>query len=107
MICNDSSRYLKLDSAYLINHVCIHATISGKVQGVFYRHHTRQKAQELGITGWVKNLPNGNVELIACGNHEALEQLTTWLWEGPSRAQVKKVICKKVDAEIYDDFKIK
>jgi acylphosphatase len=89
-----------------MSHICIHATISGKVQGVFYRHHTRRKAQELGITGWVKNLANGDVELIACGDSEAIKQLTTWLWDGPSRAKVDNVVCEEIVNEVHEDFKI-
>lgn len=86
--------------------LCIHAIISGKVQGVFYRHGTRLKAQELGLTGWVKNLDNGNVELTACGNPESIHHLITWLHQGPPRAKVNDVQWKEIDIQNFDNFKI-
>lgn len=65
--------------------------VTGRVQGVFFRKSTRDKALELGLDGWVRNLPGGEVELAAAGSaaqHEALER---WLWEGPERAEVDSV----------------
>ena len=54
---------------------CINAIISGKVQGVFYREGTRQKAESLNITGWVKNNNDDTVELVACGSEENINNL--------------------------------
>lgn len=68
-----------------------HFFVSGKVQGVFYRANTRRKALELDLCGWVRNVPDGRVELQAFGELENLELLEKWLWEGPPAAQVENV----------------
>lgn len=59
----------------------IHVYFSGQVQGVGFRYTTRQLAQQIGLTGWVKNLPDGRVEMMAQGNDNALEDLLTGLQE--------------------------
>jgi len=69
----------------------LHAKISGIVQGVFFRARTEEKAKELGLTGWVKNLSGGGVEVVAEGEKKRLEELLAWLWKGPSPAHVEKV----------------
>lgn len=65
--------------------------VHGKVQGVFFRASTKDKAQELGLKGFVKNEEDGTVYIEAEGTPEALEQLKLWAHEGPSRARVEKV----------------
>lgn len=85
---------------------CIHAIVSGKVQGVFYRESTRQMAQSLSITGWVKNNSNGTVELIACGSKEHIEKLISWLHEGPPAARVTEVVIHDMPAENHTQFKV-
>jgi acylphosphatase len=65
--------------------------ITGKVQGVFYRAETVKKAQQLGLVGWVRNLVDGSVECCACGDVVKLQQLFTWLEQGPATAKVDKV----------------
>ena len=67
------------------------AIVSGRVQGVFYRATTASKARELGITGSARNLPDGRVEVIACGAEEAVRALFDWLWIGSSASQVTEV----------------
>jgi acylphosphatase len=76
---------------------CIRCIVSGRVQGVFFRHSTRQRALGLGIRGHARNLSDGSVEVLACGSEQALEQLRAWLWEGPPTAQVTRVECKPVE----------
>ena len=71
--------------------VCVRCYVSGRVQGVWYRAYTRRKALELGITGYARNLPDGRVEVLACGEETAVAALREWLWEGPPRAQVTDV----------------
>jgi len=84
---------------------CIRCLVSGRVQGVFFRAATRSKAIELGLQGRARNLPDGRVEVIACGPHERLSQLQEWLWEGPSHARVSEVICEIVqEAEAFVGF---
>jgi acylphosphatase len=69
----------------------MHALVSGRVQGVFFRDHTRRWASSLGISGWVKNLPDGRVEVLAEGEKEDLEALISRLEEGPPAASVEDV----------------
>ena len=65
--------------------------ISGKVQGVFFRESTKQRARELGVSGWVKNLPDGTVEALAQGDDKAVEQLIAYVHHGPPAARVTSV----------------
>lgn len=72
-------------------HRRIHLLISGKVQGVYYRSSASEKARVLGLHGTVRNLPSGQVELIAEGTNPALAQLAAWCEVGPPAAEVSKV----------------
>lgn len=65
--------------------------VSGLVQGVYYRHHTCLQAQELGVKGWVKNLPDQRVEILAEGSSEILEKLTEWCYQGSPMSKVDNV----------------
>lgn len=65
--------------------------VSGRVQGVFYRASTRQKAIELGCAGYARNLPDGRVEVLVIAEPQAVEALIEWLWRGPPSAQVTNV----------------
>ncbi|NOZ59153.1 MAG: acylphosphatase, partial [Euryarchaeota archaeon] len=68
--------------------MCTHVFISGRVQGVFYREYTRRKAQELGVKGWVRNLPDGRVEAVFEGEDRAVDEMVRWCWEGSPYASV-------------------
>ncbi len=68
-----------------------HAWVSGRVQGVWYRESTRQRAIELGVTGWVRNLPDGRVEAVFEGEETAVEAAVEFLWRGPPHARVLDV----------------
>lgn len=63
--------------------------ISGLVQGVNFRYYIKEKANELGVFGWVKNLDNGNLEIIAQGERKNLEKLIKWCQTGPRFSQVR------------------
>ena len=78
--------------------------VRGQVQGVFYRNWTVATAKRLGITGWVRNLRRGDVEILAIGNPAALEALVRECWEGPPSATVKDVLVTEVDSELLKDF---
>jgi acylphosphatase len=65
-----------------------HAIVHGRVQGVAFRHHTKVLARELGLAGWVRNLPGGEVEVWIEGDEDAQQRLVTWLGHGPPLAQV-------------------
>ena len=68
--------------------------VSGRVQGVFFRAHTRDKALSLGLAGHAINLPDGRVEVLVSGPQATVEQFCDWLWEGPPMARVESVQCQ-------------
>lgn len=72
---------------------CVRCLVSGRVQGVWYRAGTRDKARALGLSGYARNLADGRVEVLACGEPGAIEQLRRWLREGPPAAEVSGVEC--------------
>jgi len=75
---------------------------------VFFRAGTEEAARRLGLTGWVRNLRDGRVELIACGDEENLAQLETWLRRGPTGARVAAVTSSVVTPEEgFDDFRVR
>jgi acylphosphatase len=68
-----------------------HVYVSGQVQGVFFRDSAREKAEQLGLNGWVKNLPDGRVEALFEGPSERVREMVRWCEEGPSHAEVEDV----------------
>jgi acylphosphatase len=78
--------------------------VKGKVQGVSYRYYTKKKAEQLGIKGYVKNLDNGDVEIVAQGKN--LKEFIEWCREGPPAANVKEVKTKQIKTKNYKDFRI-
>ncbi len=81
----------------------LHAYIKGNVQGVGFRHFTRQTAQDYNLTGWVQNLRDGRVEVLAEGSHHDLNQLLVRLRKGPISADVNDINYDFDDAQ--GDFK--
>jgi acylphosphatase len=70
----------------------VHLIIRGRVQGVWFRGSTKDAAEQIGgITGWVRNLPDGSVEVVAEGERDTLEQLVVWCHDGPPSARVDVV----------------
>jgi len=69
----------------------LHAQIEGHVQGVGFRYFTLEQARRLGLTGWVRNMPNGHVEVCAEGSRQDLEEFLRKLYEGPSGAYVRDI----------------
>lgn len=85
-----------------------HIFISGLVQGISFRYYTREKAKQLGLTGWVKNLSNGRVEAVFEGEKEKIEQMIDWVKQGPDLAQVKEVEVQWQEYENeFSDFEIR
>ncbi|HAT03772.1 MAG TPA: acylphosphatase [Candidatus Magasanikbacteria bacterium] len=86
----------------------LHLIIHGKVQGVFFRETTKEKAQELGLFGYVKNMSNGTVEVVVEGDEERLKKLLKWCKIGTQYAKVDKVVEEWDDAvEVsFKDFRI-
>lgn len=85
---------------------CAHCLVSGKVQGVWYRGSTQTEARRLGLAGWVKNLPDGRVELLAVGDEARVQALLDWLPVGPPASRVTNVEVDWREYEPHDDFVI-
>jgi len=86
---------------------CRRFLVSGRVQGVFFRAATEATARRLGVTGWVRNLADGSVELVACGAEAKLSELERWLWQGPPRARVEQVQSREAELQSFSDFSIR
>jgi acylphosphatase len=78
--------------------------IEGRVQGVFFRESTRRQAEPLGITGFAKNMADGSVQVLACGEAGALNRLTEWLKTGPPMAEVERMEWIKSSSKCPDSF---
>jgi acylphosphatase len=83
---------------------CRRFRIEGKVQGVWYRASARDTASALGLVGYAANLPDGSVEVVACGDVQALDTLADWLWQGPPLARVERVESAAAPAQAFDGF---
>ncbi|WP_035087808.1 acylphosphatase [Aquimarina muelleri] len=81
-------------------------TITGKVQGVWYRKNTLNKTKELNIKGFVKNLDNGDVYIEAEGHENELNTLLDWCAKGPEFSKVDTVCFKESDLEYFEHFEI-
>lgn len=80
--------------------------VSGKVQGVWYRKYTLDKAVELKLTGFVKNLPDDTVYILATGTAEQIQQLITWCWMGSPKSKVSNVIVEEGELMEFERFGI-
>lgn len=81
--------------------------VSGRVQGVCFRMSTQQKAVQLGLAGWVRNCPDGNVEVYACGHQTDLQALEQWLWQGPAMARVDGIVANEAAVTTTNEFIIR
>ena len=77
--------------------ICRRSFVSGRVQGVFYRGTCVRKAESLGVRGYARNLDDGRVEVLACGEAAAVDALIAWLWEGSAASKVTAVDTADVD----------
>ena len=85
----------------------VRAVIQGRVQGVFYRAWTQKTARTLGLGGWVRNLPDGSVELLAAGEADLLRDLLRLCWQGPPSARVDDITEEWSDTETsFSDFSV-
>jgi len=78
--------------------------ISGKVQGVWFRHHTRETANQIGINGSVENLNDGTVRIIATGTEEQLNQLATWCKKGSPLSRVDQIKIREIPFTFFESF---
>jgi acylphosphatase len=83
---------------------CAKFIVSGRVQGVFFRASTRAEAGRLGLTGYARNCPDGSVEVLACGDTAALDELQSWLQIGPPAARVERVLRCDAEAQVLPGF---
>jgi acylphosphatase len=84
--------------------ICKQFFISGRVQGVWYRASSQEQARHLGVSGYARNLPDGNVEVLACGPEDKVDELENWLWQGPAGAQVADVQAQEVEYRELNSF---
>ena len=86
----------------------VNVIVSGRVQGVFFRASAKQKADELGITGWVKNTSDGNVEAVFEGLDKHVEEIIDWCKTGPRLAKVNNIKIIRLDPKKdFNNFSIK
>ena len=86
----------------------VQCTVEGRVQGVYFRAFTRDEALSLGLSGWVRNLPDGRVETVAQGPDEAVERFRAFLHKGSPFSRVDAVHCQELEgSEAFSGFEIR
>ena len=80
--------------------------IKGRVQGVFYRATAKDVADLIGVKGWVKNLPDDNVEILATAAEDVLQKFIAWCKQGPPKAKVDEVVVEELSLQEFKGFKI-
>jgi len=85
----------------------VHVRVSGRVQGVYYRAYTRDRAKSLGINGWVRNIPGGGVEAVLEGERQQVGEMLKAMKSGPSGSLVLGIELSEIEAKGYNDFEIK
>jgi O-acetyl-ADP-ribose deacetylase (regulator of RNase III)/acylphosphatase len=105
-VCFDTENLVLYESFLQKLPTALHIKVTGKVQGVYYRANTLQKAEELELTGTVQNMSDGSVKIIAEGNRVLLQQLIDWCRKGPSNAQVENVTYQEIPIQGFDEFQI-
>jgi acylphosphatase len=86
--------------------LCLRCYVTGRVQGVGFRYATAEKALELGVHGYARNLPDRRVEVLVSGEERAVIALRNWLWQGPQLARVSDVQCDKLPEQAVHGFRI-
>ena len=84
----------------------IRCVVAGRVQGVYYRAATAEQAARLRLDGWVKNLPDGRVEVVVSGAPAAVAELAGWLWQGPPAARVDAVHLEEWTGDLASGFAV-
>lgn len=85
----------------------VHATVTGRVQGVSFRYYAQQRARELGVAGWVRNEPDGSVALHAEGADDAVDALVEWCRTGPALAKVRNVAVREATETGATSFEVR
>jgi acylphosphatase len=86
--------------------IAIHVRVSGRVQGVFYRAFTKERASALGIKGWVRNIPGGGVEAVLEGERQKVGEMLKLMKVGPAGAMVLGMELSEIETKGYEDFEI-
>jgi acylphosphatase len=86
--------------------ICVHVRVSGRVQGVYYRNFTQSQARDLGVKGWVRNVPGGGVEAILEGERQKVGELLKLMKAGPSGAMVSSMELSELKCRGFDNFEI-
>jgi acylphosphatase len=84
----------------------VRCLVAGRVQGVYYRAATAAQAAGLALDGWVKNLADGRVEVVAAGDAAAIAALARWLWQGPPAARVEAVHIEEWTSSVPRGFSV-
>jgi acylphosphatase len=84
----------------------VRCVVAGRVQGVYYRAATADEAARLALDGWVKNLADGRVEVVAAGDAVAIAALTRWLWQGPPAARVDAIHVEEWTSSVPRGFAV-
>lgn len=88
--------------------ISVRAIVYGRVQGVFFRAFVEEHAQQLGLKGYVRNLPSGDVEVVAEGERERVEKLVKYMKKGPPAALVRRVVARRSQyAGYYSSFRVR
>jgi acylphosphatase len=85
----------------------VHIVVHGSVQGVFFRASTQSQATEHSLTGWVRNLPDGTVEIHAEGEKESLDRFIEWCRQGPPAANVQRLDLDWISSQSLSDFEVR
>ncbi len=86
--------------------ITIHCFVRGRVQGVGFRVHARQGARKLGLTGWVRNLDDGRVEMVISGESDQVDKFLDWLPKGVPSGRVDALLTENVSHQSFNDFSI-
>ncbi|HUI40230.1 MAG TPA: acylphosphatase [Methanothrix sp.] len=87
--------------------ICVHVRVSGRVQGVFYRAFTKERSEELGIKGWVRNIPGGGVEAVLEGERQKVGELLRQMKTGPAGSMVLGMELSELECKGHEDFEIR
>jgi len=85
----------------------VSVTVYGKVQGVWFRQSTKEKAIALGLTGWVQNIEDGAVQIVVSGEPGILNEFLEWCSKGPPKARVDNIIVEELNTHSFDHFTIR
>ena len=84
-----------------------HVRVTGRVQGVFYRAWAQGQARELGVSGWIRNCPDGSVEAHLGGEENCVDRMIERMWKGPSNANVDDLLVEDAEAEDLGRFELR